>query len=84
MRNAYTPQEEATVVYVYVNTKGTRRERGELASLLCPGNTHSQASWNAQIGRLEALDKRNETASRFGVSQSLRNAAESIAPHIFC
>ena len=84
MRNAYSPQEEATVVYVYLNTKGSRKERGELANLLCPGNSHSQASWNAQVGRLEAMDKRNEKATKFRISQSLRNAAESIAPHIFC
>ena len=83
MINRYTHQEENTIVHVYIHTKGSRKERGELASTLCPNNTHSQASWNAQVGRLEMLDKRNEKATKFLISSSLRTAAETIAPHIF-
>ena len=83
MRNNYTQQEENTVVHVYIHTKGSRKERGELANLLCLNNTHSQSSWNAQVGRLEMLDKRNDKATKFLISSTLRHAAETIAPHIF-
>ena len=84
MRNRYSQQEENTVVSVYLHTPGeSRTNRGIIASALHHNNTHSLASWCAQFGRLEMLDKRNTKATRFRISQSLTAAAEKAAPEVF-
>ena len=82
-RNNYTSQEEAVIVKVYMTSSGSRVEKGREASALCPNNSHSPASWNAQFGRLEALDKRNAKANKFVISSTLRYAAETLAPQVF-
>ena len=82
-RNNYTPYEEAVIVKVYVTNGGSRVERGRAASALCPNNSHSPASWNAQFGRLEALDNRNVKANKFVISSTLRHTAETLAPQLF-
>ena len=83
-RNRYSSQEENTIVSIqYHKPFLSRVERGILANTLHPNNTHSQASWNAQFGRLEAHDSLHPNAKEFVISSSLLEAATSAYPQRF-
>ena len=83
--NLYQQHEATVIVHSYMkHPELSRNRKAEVASTLCPDNTHSLASWAAQFGRLEALDNRNPNATQWRVSTLLRETAEELYPEVFC